>query len=128
MSRKKESLDYKNMDKDSLIDELKKANRRLKSDNERLKSEVHTLKQYFKKTSEYLNNKLENVSLEDIIAQNRDSKNSRLVKQVIKEADIKCSHCGVSNITKLSINNVGILMVCKFCKTRKLIKNEKEKE
>lgn len=129
MTRKRKSSKNEGKEEHELIKDLKKANRRLKSDNERLKSELNTLNQYFKKTSDYLNNKFKNVTLEDVLKDGiKPPKEDFFKLQKITESNIKCNNCGVENITRLIIDNIGTIFVCKFCKTRRMVRDEKEKE
>lgn len=105
------------------IRELKKANRRLKSDNQRLKSEIDTLHQAFEKTSTYIKNNTDNISVEKVISGVKSGKNLEQIKKTNK-----CEKCGSGEIQGFYVPNVGRIIICNSCKDRKVVKNEKEKE
>ena len=68
-----------NDDIEQTLKELKAANRRLKSDNQRLKMELATLQEAFLKTSVYLKNNTDGISVEKIILCS-ECKNRKVVK------------------------------------------------
>jgi predicted RNase H-like nuclease (RuvC/YqgF family) len=105
------------------IRELKKANRRLKSDNQRLKSEIDTLHQAFEKTSAYIKNNTDNISVEKIISGVKSNKNLEQIKKTNK-----CEKCGSLEVQSFYVPNVGRVVFCGSCKDRKVVKDEKEKE
>ncbi len=118
-SRSKNSED----ENERTIKELKAANRRLKSDNERLKSELSSLNEAFEKTSGYLKNNTDNISVEKII---EGVKKGSTLEQ-IKKAE-KCEKCLKFTVKDFSVPNVGRILLCSECKHRKVLRNGKDKE
>jgi len=119
---RKRGKDIKNEDEnEQTIKELKAANRRLKSDNERLKSELSTLQEAFQKTSVYLKGNTDNISVEKIIEGVKKGSNLEQIKKTNK-----CEKCGSANIKELSVANVGKIILCSDCKSRKVVRNGKE--
>lgn len=106
---------------DVTIKELKSANRRLKSDNQRLKMEIATLHEAFNKTSTYLQGNTDNISVEKIIeGVKKDSTLAQIKKTV------KCDKCNSFDVKDFYVTNVGRIILCANCKSRKVVKNEKE--
>lgn len=123
MGRKRDKHLEDEEQNEKTIKELKAANRRLKSDNQRLKSELETLQEAFKKTSTYLKNNTDNISVESIIEGVKKGSNLEQIKKLNK-----CEECGVSSIKDFYVANVGRIVLCTSCKSRKVIKNEQKKE
>lgn len=122
MGRKRNKEEHNEQDEQT-IKELKAANRRLKSDNQRLKAELATLHDAFKKTSVYLKNNTDNVSVEKIIEGVRKGSDLEEIKKHTKFD--KCEKCGSYNIKDLNVPTVGRIILCGDCKHRKVVKNEK---
>jgi hypothetical protein len=106
------------------VKDLKAANRRLKSDNERLKAELATLEQAFAKTSKYLKDNTDNVSIEKIIEGVKKDKNLEQIK--VEEA---CKKCGSKETKQLPAGRAGYIKICVICNERSMLKyDEEEKE
>ena len=120
MGRKRNKNNESEADEQT-IKELKAANRRLKSDNQRLKIELQTLQEAFQKTSTYLKNNTDNISVEKIIEGVKTGSSLEKIKKTNK-----CEKCGAVGIKDFYVANVGRLILCTECKTRKVIKNEKK--
>lgn len=110
-------------DNEEVLKELKAANRRLKSDNQRLKMELATLQEAFLKTSLYLKNNTDGISVEKIIEGVQKGSTLSEIKKVCK-----CEKCGSSSVKEFAVMNVGKIILCSECKNRKVVKNGKEKE
>lgn len=123
MGRKRDKDGNEEEQYERTIKELKASNRRLKSDNQRLKGELETLHEAFKKTSTYLKNNTDNISVEKII---EGVKKGSDLEQIKKSN--KCDKCGATTIKDFHVVNVGRIILCSSCKTRKVIKNEEKKE
>jgi hypothetical protein len=108
-------------DSETKIKELKAANRRLKSDNERLKTELATLQEAFIKTSTYLKGNTDNISVEKII---EGVKKGSTLAEIKKE--IKCDKCGSASVKEFKVANVGRIILCSECKSRKVVKDGKD--
>lgn len=115
--------DLENEENEEIIKKLKAANRRLKSDNERLKAELSTLQEAFFKTSQYLKGNTDNISVEKIIEGVKKGANLSEIKKTTK-----CDKCGSPSVKRFSVVNVGDILLCTDCKSRKVVKNGKEKE
>jgi len=123
MGRKRDKDEDNEEQNERTIKELKAANRRLKSDNQRLKAELETLHEAFKKTSTYLKNNTDNISVEKIIEGVKKGSNLEQIKKTNK-----CDKCGDISVKDFYVANVGRIILCSSCKTRKVIKNEEKKE
>lgn len=110
-------------DNESKIKELKAANRRLKSDNERLKAELATMHEAFSKTSTYLKGNTDNISVEKII---EGVKKGSTLAEIKKQH--KCEKCGSNDIKEFKVANVGRIILCSECKSRKVVKDGKDNE
>lgn len=125
MGRKRNKEEHDEQSEDT-IKGLKAANRRLKSDNQRLKAELSTLQEAFKKTSSYLKNNTDNISVEKIIEGVKKGSNLEQIKKHTKFN--KCEKCGSFNIKDLSVPGVGKIVLCVDCKHRKVVKHEKKED
>ena len=108
---------------EATIKELKAANRRLKSDNERLKAELATLQEAFAKTSSYLKGNTDSISVEKII---EGVKKGSTLAQIKKHQ--KCDKCGSTEIKEFNVANVGRIILCSECKSRKVVKHGREEK
>jgi hypothetical protein len=118
MARKKEQEAESG---EQTVKELKAANRRLKSDNQRLKAELATLQEAFAKTAMYLKKDTVNLSVEDIIKGVTSGANLEKIKN-----GSTCEKCGANTLKDFHIENVGKLILCTECKTRKIVKDGKK--
>jgi chromosome segregation ATPase len=123
MGRKRAKNQNEVNENEQTIKDLKAANRRLKSDNQRLKAELDTLNEAFKKTSSYIKNNTDNVSVEKII---EGVKKGSTLEQIKKSN--KCEACQSTNVKDLHVPNVGRIVLCGDCKHRKVLKNDKEEK
>jgi hypothetical protein len=123
MGRKRDKEEDNHEQNEEIIKQLKAANRRLKSDNQRLKSEIATLQEAFKKTSIYIKNNTDQVSVEKIIEGVKKGSNLEQIKK-----SSKCEKCGSTNVKDLAVPTVGRILLCGDCKHRKVLKNEKEEK
>lgn len=123
MGRKRDKNKDSDNENDQTIKDLKTANRRLKSDNQRLKAELETLHEAFKKTSVYLKNNTDNISVEQIIEGVKKGSNLEQIKDLNK-----CEKCGSSSVKDLSVSSIGRIILCLSCKNRKVVRNEKEEK
>jgi len=123
MGRKRNTHNENEEQNEATIKELKAANRRLKSDNKRLKAELETLNEVFKKTSSYIKNNTDNISVEKLIDGVRKGSDLEQIKK-----SNKCEKCGDTKVKDFYVSNVGRIILCPSCKTRKVIKNEEKKE
>jgi hypothetical protein len=105
-----------NEHEEQTIQELKEANRRLKSDNRKLKAQIATLEEAFNKTSHYLKNNTDGISVETII----DGVNKGVTLKEIQT----CKKCGSATIKEHKIHGVGILRLCTNCNDRGIVKRE----
>lgn len=121
MGRKRDKNPDEERQNEQAIKDLKAANRRLKSDNQRLKMELQTLQEAFKKTSSYLKNNTDNISVESII---EGVKKGSSLEQIKKTN--KCDKCGEACIKDFHVANVGRIILCTSCKTRKVIRSEEK--
>lgn len=121
MGRKRQKDQNESEQNEVTIKELKAANRRLKSDNQRLKAELATLHEAFNKTSTYLKGNTDNISVEKII---EGVKKEATLSQIKKT--VKCDKCSSFNVKDFYVANVGRIILCADCKSRKVVKNEKD--
>lgn len=126
MGRKRDKDGNEEEQYERTIKELKAANRRLKSDNQRLKGELETLHEAFKKTSTYLKNNTDNISVEKIIEGVKRGSDFEQIKKHTKFDN--CEKCGSYNVKDLNVPTVGKIILCGDCKHRKVLKNEKEEK
>lgn len=124
MGRKHKTFPKSDHREDSeTVKDLKAANRRLKSDNERLKAELATLEQAFAKTSRYIKDNTDNVSIEKIIEGIKKDKNLEQIK--LEEA---CKNCGSKETKQLPAGRAGYIKICTVCNERSMLKNEEEEK
>ena len=105
--------------KDGQINKLRRRIHKLEKENDRLKSEISTLEQFRRITSTYIDNKLDGVSVENVIkGVDKKLKMSKIVE------DNGCVKCGseVKTIPYLG----GIIRLCSniHCSYKETIKNE----
>ncbi len=101
--------------KDGELNKLKRRIARLTKDNDRLKSELKSYETAFKETAHYIEGKLDNVPLQNVI---NGAKKRRKLKEI--EETIICESCGSEDIYEIDLP-FGKLKGCKTCSTRKII-------
>ena len=102
--------------KDGEITRLNKMINRLKKDIDRLKGELRAYETAFKETSKYIDGKLDNVPLKNVID---GVKNSKKLKEI--EESVLCKNCSSNNIYQIDLP-FGKLIGCRDCNDRGVIK------
>jgi predicted nuclease with TOPRIM domain len=115
--KKEPRKDYK----DGELNKLKRRVKRLEKENQRLKSENNAFEQAFKKTTKFLEDHTEDISLEDLIQASKQDKNLRKVEK--EHVESLCPKC-LNKLTQLPKSRVGVITVCKNCEYRKVEKND----
>lgn len=93
----------------------------LEREVERLKGELKTLNKVFKKTSIYIDDKLDGISLESVIS---GVKQNKTMSETISENF--CPSCQLGEL-RVDLLPFGKLVICnKGCGHRKVIKHEEE--
>lgn len=125
MSRSKHQSYPKKEEKEEheTVRTLKAANRRLKSENEKLLSQIATLEKAFAKTSKYLKDNTDNISVEKIIQGVKEDK--KLVE--IKKLGL-CSKCGSGDLKELPAGRAGYIKICVACNDRSMVRYNNEEK
>lgn len=111
MNKKEPRKEYK----DSELNKLKRRVKRLEAENNRLKSELNSFEQAFKKTTKFLRDHTDDISLEDLI---EASKKDKSLGKVEKErAEKVCPKC-FSAVKVVDTPKVGKVVVCTNCDYR----------
>lgn len=116
--KKEPRKDYK----DGELNKLKNRIKRLEKENNRLKSELKAYDQAFKKTTKFLKDHTDEISLEDLIEAAKDGKSLKEVEEVPNVQNL-CPRC-FSPIKKLQKSKVGEIVVCTKCDYRTVVKDE----
>lgn len=108
--------------KDNEVQRLKRRVKRLEKENERLKSEIKTLESFRDLTSDYIEGKLDGVSVENVI---RGVEKKQKLNSIKKPDDIKevCAKCLRGEIKKIPYRG-GVVVVCGNCEHREIKKGE----
>lgn len=93
--------------KDGELNKLKRRVKRLESENKRLKSELNAYDQAFKKTTKFLKDNTDEISLEELV---KAAKENKSLKEITPDETKQCPKCG-SDIKKLQYP-VGTVIVC----------------
>lgn len=110
MKRKEPKKGYK----DSELNKLKKRIYKLEKENNRLKSELNAYEQAFRKTSRFLRDSLDEISLEDLI---EAAKSDKSLKEVQEEAETRCPIC-FSDCKTIPMRDNKEVVVCNSCSYR----------
>lgn len=114
MNKKEPRKEYK----DGELNRLKKRIKKLEKENDRLKSELNSYDQAFKKTTKFLRDNTDEISLENLI---QAAKNESSLKEVTeiqeKENSRNCPVC-FSSIEPNYVPKVGNIILCKKCNYR----------
>lgn len=117
MNKKEPRKDYK----DAELNKLKKHNKRLLSENNRLKSELRAYESAFKKTTKFLKDHTDDISLEKLIKAAKDDKSLKKIEE--ENVNNLCPKCS-GDLKQLQKSSVGTIIVCAKCNYRSLRKNE----
>ena len=102
------------------VRELKDKIKRLASDKKRLISEVSTLNAALDKTREFIDGKLDGVSVEKVIKAIKSEKKLKEINKENEELKDKCKSCN-RPMTKLSSTLVRSIFFCETCKKRDIV-------
>lgn len=107
--------------KDGNVQKLKNRIRRLEKENKKLKSDLGSYEQAFKKTTKFLKDNTDEISLEELI---KAAKENKSLKEITPEEVRQCPKCA-SDLKKLKYP-VGTVIVCENnkCDYRSMEKNE----
>ena len=112
--------DIKKEYKDGELNKFKRRIKRLESENKRLKSELNAYEQAFKKTTKFLKDHTDDISLEELIKAAKEDKSLRDVEEenAAKKACPKC-------LSELKIIKypIGTLISCTKCDYRSMEKD-----
>lgn len=109
MNKKEPRKEYK----DGELNRLKKRIKKLEKENERLKSELNSYDQAFKKTTKFLKDHTDDISLEDLIQAAKNDKSLKEVQNVKNLCPICLSDVKINNVPK-----VGNIITCTKCSYR----------
>ena len=110
MKRKEPKKSYK----DSELNKLKKRIYKLEKENSRLKSELNAYEQAFRKTSRFLRDSLDEISLEDLI---EAAKSDKSLKEVKEKVEVRCPIC-FSDTKVIPMKDNKEVVVCNSCSYR----------
>lgn len=105
--------------KDGELNKLKRRIKRLEKENTRLKSELNSYEQAFKKTTRFLKDHTDDISLEDLVQAAKQDKSLRKVEK--EHVESLCPKC-FSKLKELPKSRVGKIIVCTQCEYRKVEK------
>lgn len=105
--------------KDGELNKLKRRIKRLEKENTRLKSELNSYEQAFKKTTKFLEDHTDDISLEDLVQAAKQDKNLRKVEK--EHVESLCPKC-FSKLKELPKSRIGKIIVCTQCEYRKVEK------
>lgn len=118
MYKKEPKKEYK----DGEVSRLKKRIKKLEKENYRLKSELNAYEQAFKKTTKFLKDHTDEISLEDLIEAAKQDKSLKEVEEKVKDSN-KCPKCG-SEVKKLPTSIIGTIITCTSCNYRSVKKGK----
>jgi predicted nuclease with TOPRIM domain len=104
--------------KDAELNKLKRRVKRLENENSRLKSELNSYEQAFKKTTKFLKDHTDDISLEDLIKAAREDKSLKQVE--IENVHNVCPKC--FSAIKTTETPVGTIKTCTKCDYRDMVK------
>ena len=110
MKRKEPKKGYK----DSELNKLKKRIYKLEKENNRLKSDLNAYEQAFRKTSRFLRDSLDEISLEDLI---EAAKSDKSLKEVKEDVEVRCPIC-FSDTKIIPMKDNKEVVVCNSCSYR----------
>lgn len=114
MRKKEPKKDYK----DSELNKLKKRIHKLEKENNRLKSELNAYDQAFKKTTRFLRDNTEDISIEKLIDAARLDKSLKEVQEdETTESTFRCPICS-SDTKSIPIRDGSVAIVCNCCSYR----------
>lgn len=125
MSRKGKSRTYPEKERDSEIEKLRTANRRLKSDNEKLKSELKTYEQAFNENIQFLKGKTKDLSLSELL---EGAKKKQKLVDIEKQKEVtykefenrwKCKTCLLGTLVLIKIPRQDGLFYIRKCNNPK---------
>lgn len=105
--------------KDGELNKLKRRIKRLEKENTRLKSELNSYEQAFKKTTRFLKDHTDDISLEDLVQAAKQDKSLRKVEK--EHVESLCPKC-FSKLKELPKSRIGKIIVCTQCEYRKVEK------
>jgi predicted nuclease with TOPRIM domain len=105
--------------KDGELNKLKRRVKRLEKENNRLKSELNSYEQAFKKTTKFLEDHTDDISLEDLVQASKQDKSLRKVEK--EHVESLCPKC-FSKLKELPKSRIGKIIVCTQCEYRKVEK------
>ena len=111
---------YQKEAKDGETEKLKKKIRRLESDKRKLKSELATLEAAFLKTTRYLKDSTDGISVEKIIADTKKDKTLEVIK-----VDLWCSKCGNKSPRLFELPE-STMILCDTCGNREFKRKGKK--
>lgn len=106
--------------KDGELNKLKRRIKRLEKENTRLKSELNSYEQAFKKTTRFLKDHTDDISLEDLVQAAKQDKSLRKVEK--EHVESLCPKC-FNKLKELPKSRVGKIIVCTQCEYRKVEKD-----
>lgn len=102
------------------IQKLKRRIKKLETENKRLKSELGSYEQAFKKTTKFLEDHTDDISLEDLVQAAKQDKSLRKVEK--EHVESLCPKC-FNKLKELPKSRVGKIIVCTQCEYRKVEKD-----
>jgi len=104
--------------KDSELNKLKKRIYKLEKENHRLKSDLNAYEQAFRKTSRFLRDSLDEISLEDLIEAAKSDKSLKEVKEIEEEkVEVRCPIC-FSDTKVIPMKDDKEVVICNSCSYR----------
>ena len=107
--------------KDGELNKLKRRIKRLEKENTRLKSELNSYEQAFKKTTRFLKDHTDDISLEDLVQAAKQNKSLRKIEK--EHVENLCPKC-FNKLKELPKSRVGKIIVCTQCEYRKVEKDD----
>lgn len=100
------------------VRELKEKIKRLASDKKKLISELQTLKEAFDKTRKFVEKKVEDISVEELIKHSK--------KPLKKLEEVTACSCGFTQFSYITTPSGSKIKICKDCKKRETIYDSQE--
>ena len=96
------------------VRELKDKIKRLASDKRRLISELQTLKAAFQKTSAFIEEKFEGITVEEVLEISKEKKGKK-----DNSVEMECSSCHSTKLTHVK-QDTRHIVICHNCKNREV--------
>lgn len=107
--------------KDGEINRLRARNKKLEREIRRLKSELNSFEEAFKKTTKFIKDHTDKLSLEDLIKAAKENKTLKQAQESSKNIE-KCSNCLSIDVEEINLP-FGKLVICNSCGFRKVERN-----